>query len=96
MTAAKHTANTSLISSVALLQGRLYEVTTYKGGRVEVYRESSEDPGLHLFLGYYDELCTNPRIAEVVHPLVLAHEEQKSQFWSTYLPGAEGWIGGVQ
>lgn len=88
------TANTTLTQTLGTLNGRAYELATYKGGRVELYEEYADQPGLRAFVGYADEVLPHlpATFARDLAPLFRAHHQAHADFWATYLPGAERWI----
>lgn len=93
MNAAMTTTTETLTRTAAEINGRRYELATFKGGRTEVYVEYADVPGLMQFRGYYDEVCVNDRkLAEVIHPLLSQHQTAHRDFWATYLPGAATWL----
>jgi len=72
-----------------------WEVTTFKGGKTEIYREYSDSPGLMQFLGYYDELCLSAagtKLSETIQPTVVRHLEAHRAYWKSFLPGAATWL----
>lgn len=93
MNAATTTTTETLTRTTAEINGRRYELATFKGGRTEVYVEYADEPGLMQFRGYYDDVCVSDRAtAEVVHPLLSQHQAAHRAFWATYLPGAATWL----
>lgn len=88
-------ANETLTSTQTTIDGTDWEVVTHQGGRTEVYREYEDIKGLPQFLGYYEDLCDDAEVAEVIQPAIVAHLLAHRDFWRTnYLPGAERWLNG--
>lgn len=74
------------------LQGRDWEIATWKGGKTEVYQEYAEHPGLMQFLGYYEDVCRDAQIAEKIQPVIVSHIKAHRDHWRSYLPGAAVWM----
>lgn len=76
-----HTDN--LISVKARIGKDMYELTTWKGGRLEVYQEySGKSRGVFRFVGYYDDLCKDPkqwRLCNRVHILLETHLQEQTK-----------------
>lgn len=87
------TTHTDTLSTTkTFINGVEWEVTTFKGGRTEIYSEYADNPGMMQFLGYYDDLCDDPRIAGTVQPTVVTHLQGHRDYWKQYLPGAVAWL----
>jgi len=87
-----HTA-TKVAQTFATIEGKRYEMTTWKAGRVEVYQEYQDQPGLFQFLGYYQEMpMLPPVLGAALHEVYEAHQAQIQDFWTTYLPTAQKWL----
>lgn len=95
-TAAAHTAHPGLITSRTTVRGSEFVAVTNtrtdaaRLQRVEIYRVDPAD-GIEMFLGYYDDLATDPRVAECVQPLVLSHFAALDCYRNGWLPGEIGW-----
>lgn len=77
--------------------GRLFEVTCHKGGRLELYQEYRGASGLMQFVGYLDEILPLLPATAVrdIKPLINANEKAHKDFWATFLPGADQWVHGT-
>lgn len=95
-TVAAHTANPGLVTSRTTVRGTEFVAVTCtrtdaaRVRRVEIYRTDSTD-GIEMFLGYYDDLATDPRVAESVQPLVCSHLKALDCYRNGWLPGEIGW-----
>lgn len=85
------TATTKLVRTIhTSTKGINFELTTFRGGKLEVYREYADQPGMFEFLGYYQDLASSP-VAAQVHPFIAAHQAVCRQACEGWLPGAAAW-----
>lgn len=95
MNAVASTANETLTRTLFAVNGVGHELVTHTTGkgRVEVYVEYDDAPGLMQFRGYYDEICVNDhKLAARVRPMSETHAATHRDFWKGYLPGAQTWL----
>lgn len=85
----QHTSKTSTTRFEMGLS--MWELVTYKGGKVEVYRGYADQPELMQFLGYYEDLCAT-EIGALIHSKVVKHVEEHRNYWRKFLPGAVSWV----
>jgi len=86
-------ANATLSTIRFVASGRGYELTRFRAGRVELYEEYSDSPGLFAFVAYLDDVASHlpashsREIAIALDALNTAHDAH----WAAYLPGAAQW-----
>ena len=88
------TSSETLTRVLAEIDGRGIELARFKGGKIELYQDYADQPGLPQFIGYVEDVAHHipAPFWRALQPALAALNEAHAAHWGAYLPGADKWL----